>query len=63
LCVLQRHDFGVWATSALGVALAQHLARAVGDDAADAGVGGGEVETLLGERQGLFKVGVWHESF
>jgi len=44
LRITQRHDFGVWAASALGVAPAQQLAVAVGDDAADAGVGGGEVE-------------------
>ena len=63
LCVLQRHDLGVRAACALGVALAQYLASVVCDKAADAGVGGGEVEALLGARQGLFEVGVWHESF
>ena len=42
--ITQRHDFGVWAASALGVAPAQQLAVAVGDDAAVAGVEGGEVE-------------------
>jgi hypothetical protein len=37
--VTQGHDFGVWATGALRVTLAEDVALWVGDDAADSGIG------------------------
>jgi len=65
LGIAQGHDFGVWSTGALGVALAEHPPVGICDDAAYAGVGGGEQKALSGMHQGLFKEdgGVRHEGF
>ena len=65
MCIPQRHDLGVWATGALGVALAEHPFVGICDDAAYAGVGGGEQQTPRRLRQGLFNedITIRHKGF
>jgi len=51
--VLQRHDFGMWAASLLRVALPYDRAIWRGDEAANAGIGVAEVDSLLSAGQCL----------